>query len=162
MQVRLQRCGVGQVRARHLGAGRRPGRIQAPGDHPDWQVPLPELGRNLPADPSRPAYHHDHGDSLRWLAASRGRYCRTVGHELMLKSRARCRLAGTATALQRQMVMDSFDWHEAGLTVGQIAQRSGAAPSALRFYERQGLISADRTASPHRGHAGGGPVASIC
>ena len=45
------------------------------------------------------------------------------------------------------MVMDSFDWHEAGLTVGQVAQRSGAAPSALRFYERQGLISADRTAA---------------
>ncbi len=72
----------------------------------------------------------------------------------MLKSRARCRLAGTATALQRQMVMDSFDWHEAGLTVGQMAQRSGAAPSALRFYERQGLISADRTASNQRRYRG--------
>lgn len=48
------------------------------------------------------------------------------------------------------MVMDSFDWHEAGLTVGQVAQRSGAAPSALRFYERQGLISADRTSSNQR------------
>ena len=46
--------------------------------------------------------------------------------------------------------MGSFDWHEAGLTVGQVAQRSGAAPSALRFYERQGLISADRTASNQR------------
>jgi MerR family redox-sensitive transcriptional activator SoxR len=48
------------------------------------------------------------------------------------------------------MVMDSFDWHEAGLTVGQVAQRSGAAPSALRFYERRGLISADRTSSNQR------------
>src|SRR5215471_5255732 len=38
------------------------------------------------------------------------------------------------------MVMDSFDWHEAGLTVGQVAERSGTAPSALRFYERQGQI----------------------
>ena len=49
---------------------------------------------------------------------------------------------------------DSFDWHEAGLTVGQVAQRSGAAPSALRFYERQGLISADRTASNQRRYHG--------
>ena len=48
------------------------------------------------------------------------------------------------------MVMDSFDWHEAGLTVGQVAERSGAAPSALRFYERQGLISADRTTGNQR------------
>lgn len=52
------------------------------------------------------------------------------------------------------MVMDSFDWHEAGLTVGQVAERSGAAPSALRFYERQGLISADRTASNQRRYRG--------
>ncbi len=50
--------------------------------------------------------------------------------------------------------MDSFDWHEAGLTVGQVAERSGAAPSALRFYERQGLISADRTASNQRRYRG--------
>src|SRR5262245_10071386 len=59
-----------------------------------------------------------------------------------------------ATALQRPMVMDSFDWHEAGLTVGQVAERSGAAPSALRFYARQGLISADRTASNQRRYHG--------
>jgi MerR family redox-sensitive transcriptional activator SoxR len=52
------------------------------------------------------------------------------------------------------MVMHSFDWHEAGLTVGQVAERSGAAPSALRFYERQGLISADRTASNQRRYRG--------
>jgi MerR family transcriptional regulator, redox-sensitive transcriptional activator SoxR len=52
------------------------------------------------------------------------------------------------------MVMDSFDWHEAGLTVGQVAERSGAAPSALRFYERQGLISTDRTASNQRRYHG--------
>src|SRR5215467_1824868 len=59
-----------------------------------------------------------------------------------------------ATALPRQMVMNSFDWHEAGLTVGQVAARSGAAPSALRFYERQGLISADRTAGNQRRYHG--------
>jgi MerR family redox-sensitive transcriptional activator SoxR len=52
------------------------------------------------------------------------------------------------------MVMDSFDWHEAGLTVGQVSERSGAAPSALRFYERRGLISADRTASNQRRYRG--------
>jgi MerR family transcriptional regulator, redox-sensitive transcriptional activator SoxR len=50
--------------------------------------------------------------------------------------------------------MGSFDWHEAGLTVGQVAQRSGAAPSALRFYERQGLISADRTTTNQRRYRG--------
>lgn len=43
-----------------------------------------------------------------------------------------------------------FDWHEPGLTVGQVAERSGVAPSALRFYERQGLISSDRTGGNQR------------
>jgi MerR family redox-sensitive transcriptional activator SoxR len=52
------------------------------------------------------------------------------------------------------MMMKSFDWHEAGLTVGQAAERSGTAPSALRFYERQGLISADRTAANQRRYRG--------
>src|SRR5216684_5780218 len=50
--------------------------------------------------------------------------------------------------------MDSYDWHEAGLTVGQVAERSGARPSALRFYERQGLISTDRTAGNQRRYRG--------
>ena len=31
------------------------------------------------------------------------------------------------------------------LTVGELASRSGFAPSALRFYERVGLISSSRT-----------------
>jgi MerR family redox-sensitive transcriptional activator SoxR len=31
------------------------------------------------------------------------------------------------------------------LTVGEVAQRSGFAASALRFYEQQGLIGASRT-----------------
>ena len=48
----------------------------------------------------------------------------------------------------------SFDWHEAGLTVGQVAGRSGVAPSALRFYERQGLITSDRTAGNQRRYHG--------
>jgi MerR family redox-sensitive transcriptional activator SoxR len=31
------------------------------------------------------------------------------------------------------------------LTIGEVSARSGVAPSALRFYERRGLISATRT-----------------
>ena len=31
------------------------------------------------------------------------------------------------------------------LTIGELSSRSGVAQSALRFYERQGLIHADRT-----------------
>jgi MerR family redox-sensitive transcriptional activator SoxR len=48
----------------------------------------------------------------------------------------------------------SFDWHEVGLTVGQVAERSGVAASALRFYERQGLITSDRTAGNQRRYRG--------
>jgi MerR family redox-sensitive transcriptional activator SoxR len=36
------------------------------------------------------------------------------------------------------------------LTVGQVADRSGVAISALHFYERQGLIRSTRTASNQR------------
>ncbi len=42
--------------------------------------------------------------------------------------------------------MDSSDV----LTVSQVAARSGFAPSALRFYEKQGLIQATRTAGGQR------------
>lgn len=38
----------------------------------------------------------------------------------------------------------------AELTVGQVAERSGVAVSALHFYERQGLISSRRTAGNQR------------
>lgn len=38
------------------------------------------------------------------------------------------------------------DW----MTVSEVAERSGFAPSALRFYERRGLIDADRTAGNQR------------
>jgi len=31
------------------------------------------------------------------------------------------------------------------LTIGQLAERSGVATSAIRFYEDRGLISSDRT-----------------
>jgi MerR family transcriptional regulator, redox-sensitive transcriptional activator SoxR len=36
------------------------------------------------------------------------------------------------------------------LTVGQVASRSGVAPSAVRYYEREGLIRAERNAGGHR------------
>ena len=36
------------------------------------------------------------------------------------------------------------------LSIGAVAERSGLAPSALRFYEAEGLITAHRTESGHR------------
>jgi MerR family redox-sensitive transcriptional activator SoxR len=36
------------------------------------------------------------------------------------------------------------------LTIGDLAARSGVAPSALRFYEREGLIHATRTSGNQR------------
>jgi MerR family redox-sensitive transcriptional activator SoxR len=34
---------------------------------------------------------------------------------------------------------------ERHLSIGEVAERTGVAPSALRFYEREGLIHAERT-----------------
>ncbi|MFI5908079.1 redox-sensitive transcriptional activator SoxR [Dactylosporangium sp. NPDC051541] len=36
------------------------------------------------------------------------------------------------------------------MTIGELASRSGVPASALRFYERQGLISSDRNATNQR------------
>ena len=36
------------------------------------------------------------------------------------------------------------------LTIGEVAERSGLASSAIRFYERKGLIHAERTPSGQR------------
>lgn len=36
------------------------------------------------------------------------------------------------------------------LTIGALSERTGVAPSALRFYEAEGLIHADRTPSGQR------------
>jgi len=36
------------------------------------------------------------------------------------------------------------------LTIGEVAERSGMATSAIRFYDRQGLIGAERTESGQR------------
>ena len=41
----------------------------------------------------------------------------------------------------------------AELTIGQVAARSGVAPSALRYYEDQGLISSTRTSGGARRYA---------
>ncbi|MGK5737832.1 redox-sensitive transcriptional activator SoxR [Micromonospora sp. URMC 103] len=42
--------------------------------------------------------------------------------------------------------------HES-LTIGQLSERSGVAPSALRYYERLGLIRAERTGGNQRRYA---------
>jgi MerR family redox-sensitive transcriptional activator SoxR len=36
------------------------------------------------------------------------------------------------------------------LTIGEVAQRSGVASSALRFYEQRGLVTSERAGSGHR------------
>jgi MerR family transcriptional regulator, redox-sensitive transcriptional activator SoxR len=36
------------------------------------------------------------------------------------------------------------------ITIGEVAERSGLAASAIRFYERQGLLRAERTAGGQR------------
>lgn len=38
------------------------------------------------------------------------------------------------------------------LTIGELAQRTGVATSALRFYEARGLIHAERTVANHRSY----------
>ena len=40
-------------------------------------------------------------------------------------------------------------------TIAQVAARSGVAASALRFYEEQGLIRAERTSAGHRRYSRG-------
>ncbi|MBB1243280.1 redox-sensitive transcriptional activator SoxR [Streptomyces durbertensis] len=46
--------------------------------------------------------------------------------------------------------MTPVSWKARQLTVGQVAERSGVAPSALRFYERNGLIHSTRTSGNQR------------
>jgi MerR family redox-sensitive transcriptional activator SoxR len=36
------------------------------------------------------------------------------------------------------------------LTIGEVAERTGLSPSALRFYEREGLLRSERTAGGQR------------
>lgn len=42
------------------------------------------------------------------------------------------------------------DWHESGLTVGQVAARTGIAESAVRWYADQGLLPCERVAGNQR------------
>lgn len=51
---------------------------------------------------------------------------------------------GTPDAGNEGMVVDEE------LSIGALSERSGCAPSALRFYEAEGLISSTRTESGHR------------
>lgn len=46
--------------------------------------------------------------------------------------------------------MTDVPWNSRYLSVGQLAERSGAAVSALHFYERKGLIRAHRTSGNQR------------
>ncbi|MBO0873097.1 MAG: redox-sensitive transcriptional activator SoxR [Pseudonocardia sp.] len=46
--------------------------------------------------------------------------------------------------------MRHASWDQGELTVGQLAERSGVAVSALHFYERQGLINSRRTSGNQR------------
>jgi MerR family transcriptional regulator, redox-sensitive transcriptional activator SoxR len=39
------------------------------------------------------------------------------------------------------------------LTIGEVAARTGVAPSALRFYEERGLIASERNGGGHRRYA---------
>jgi MerR family redox-sensitive transcriptional activator SoxR len=41
-----------------------------------------------------------------------------------------------------------------GLSIGELSSRSGVSQSALRFYERRGLIAAERTEGNQRRYAG--------
>jgi MerR family redox-sensitive transcriptional activator SoxR len=42
------------------------------------------------------------------------------------------------------------DWHVSGLTVGEVAQRMGIAPSAVRWYDDHGLLPSERTSGNQR------------
>ncbi|MER6141061.1 redox-sensitive transcriptional activator SoxR [Streptomyces sparsogenes] len=46
--------------------------------------------------------------------------------------------------------MSQISWKTHELTVGELSQRSGVPASALRFYERQGLIHSRRTSGNQR------------
>ena len=48
------------------------------------------------------------------------------------------------------MLRNVDNWHEGGLSVGQVAERMGIARSAVRWYDDHGLLPSERTASGHR------------
>src|ERR1700749_3862946 len=46
--------------------------------------------------------------------------------------------------------MEADNWHESGLSVGQVAERMHIAPSAVRWYDDHGLLPSERTAGNQR------------
>lgn len=56
----------------------------------------------------------------------------------------------SSSALEVKRKLWDTAWVDSALTIGEVAKRSGTATSALRFYEEQGLIHAQRTDSGHR------------
>lgn len=49
--------------------------------------------------------------------------------------------------------MPSISWKAPELTIGELAERSGVATSALRYYENHGLIASRRTSGNQRRYA---------
>lgn len=44
----------------------------------------------------------------------------------------------------------TMDWHESGLSVGQVAARMNVNPSAVRWYDDHGLLPSERTGGNQR------------
>ncbi|MHC8609133.1 redox-sensitive transcriptional activator SoxR [Paenarthrobacter ureafaciens] len=68
----------------------------------------------------------------------------TLEPQLLLRSTPRRARGGS--------VMSKVSGHRP-LTIGELSERSGVSPSALHFYERNGLISAERTPGNQRRYA---------
>lgn len=49
--------------------------------------------------------------------------------------------------------MPSNSLRTRGLTIGYVAMRTGLSPSAIRYYEDEGLVHPDRSAAGHRRYA---------
>ena len=56
----------------------------------------------------------------------------------------------TSSALEVKRKVAQTEIVGDALTIGEVAERSGVATSALRFYEDQGLIASERTDAGHR------------
>ena len=56
----------------------------------------------------------------------------------------------TSSALEVKRKVTQTEIVGDALTIGEVAERSGVATSALRFYEDQGLIASERTDAGHR------------
>src|SRR5579864_4044482 len=56
----------------------------------------------------------------------------------------------SSSALEVKLKMRQTGCMSEALTIGQVAERCGVATSALRFYEEQALIHAERNDSGHR------------